>query len=116
MKIVPFDAHSTFKPYVYIDQLNFQSILDQLTPAHAVWDNVVLPAGVCTSGEVDALANTYGMTCRFAIVDNDHEIPSAHQTRMLFVARSCTLPMGATRHLLARHASLAGGTTRPAPS
>jgi len=46
----------------------------------ADWDSVVLPVGVCMSGAVNALANTYSTTCRFTITDNDHDIPFAHDT------------------------------------
>jgi len=46
----------------------------------ADWDTLVLPVGVCMSGAVDAFANTYSTTCRFAMNDNDHETPSAHVT------------------------------------
>ena len=45
----------------------------------ADWDAVVLPVGVCMTGAVDALANTYRTTCRFALTDNDHDIHSAHK-------------------------------------
>lgn len=46
----------------------------------ADWDAVVLPVGVCLSGAVDALTNAYITTCRFALTDNDHDIPSMHAT------------------------------------
>ena len=44
----------------------------------ANWDDVALPVGVCTSGRVDGLDDTYSTTCRFAVADNDHATPSAH--------------------------------------
>jgi len=30
------------------------------------------------SGAVDAFANTYSTTCRFAVTDNGHDIPTSH--------------------------------------
>jgi len=45
----------------------------------ADWNTVLLPVGVCLSGQVDGLDDTYVTACRFAHADNDHESASAHE-------------------------------------
>jgi len=43
------------------------------------WNTVLFPVGVCLSGQVDGLDDTYVTACRFAHADNDHESSSAHE-------------------------------------
>ena len=42
------------------------------------WDTVILPVGVCLSGQVDGVDDAYTTTCRFAISDDDHDISASH--------------------------------------
>jgi len=42
------------------------------------WDIVVLPVGVCLSGQVGGLDDAYTTTCRFTITDDDHDIATSH--------------------------------------
>ena len=56
----------------------------------ANWDAVALPIGICTSGRVAELDDAFSTTCRFAVIDNDHDIPSAH-------AEECTINRSQSR-------------------
>lgn len=44
----------------------------------ADWDTAVPPVGVCMSGSVDQMDDTFSTRCRFAFADNDHDLTSAH--------------------------------------
>jgi len=62
------------------------------------WDIVVLPVGVCMSGQVDGVDDAYTTTCRFTTTDNDHDTPASHLTdcavnrAQLRVADGCYTP------------------------
>ena len=44
----------------------------------ANWDAVTQPVGVCMTGLVVGLENTFSTTCRFTVTDDDQQTPSVH--------------------------------------
>jgi len=42
------------------------------------WDTVMLPVGVCMSGQIDGVDDAYTTTCRFSITDDDHDMVASH--------------------------------------
>ena len=62
------------------------------------WVTVVLPVGVCLSGQVDGVNDAYTTTCRLTMNDDDHDIAASHfgectvNRAQLRVADGCYTP------------------------